>query len=97
MDKLKSCVTEGVMLTAVYLSILAEIPSGPLDLETSKPVRSSHNIVSSLQRISSGGLLAYNDPHKTVIVGSLDSLESGTVERWNGMVERWNSGMGNYD
>ena len=53
-DKLNSSVTEGAIPIAVCFSILAEIPSGPLDLETSKQVRSSH-IVSSSQRSSSGG------------------------------------------
>ena len=35
-DFLKSLVTLGAMLEAVYFSILAEIPSGPLDFDMSR-------------------------------------------------------------
>ena len=52
-DRLKSLVTDGVMLVAVNFSILADIPSGPLDLLVSKDERRS-NTSSSVQRYSSG-------------------------------------------
>ena len=39
-DKLKRLVSEGAILSEVALSMCAEIPSGPLAFNTSKPLRS---------------------------------------------------------
>ena len=51
---IEQLVTEGVMLVAVYFSILAEIPSGPLDLDTSEDANRSKTS-SSVQRKSVRG------------------------------------------
>ncbi len=44
MERLNNCDTEGGILAVVCLSILAEIPSGPFDLEISKLQSISHMI-----------------------------------------------------
>ena len=54
-DWLNSLVTEGVMLVAVNFSILAEIPSGSVDLDTSRLPRLRSNTSSSEQRRSAAG------------------------------------------
>lgn len=54
-DRLKSFVTDGVMLVAVNFNILADTPSGPLDLVVSRDDRRSKtSSSSSVQRMSSG-------------------------------------------
>ena len=50
-DRLKSLVTDGVMLVAVYFNILANNPSGPLDMVVSRDDKRSKT--SSVQRLSS--------------------------------------------
>ena len=52
-DGLNNCTTEGVILAAVCFNILAEIPSGPLDLETSR-LKSTSNAESLSQRSLTG-------------------------------------------
>ncbi len=52
-DRLKSLVIEGAILYAVFLSILADIPSCPLALDESKAANRSPTSDSE-QRISSG-------------------------------------------
>jgi hypothetical protein len=42
MDRLNSLVRDGAMLGAVFFSILVDIPSGPLALETSRTAIISH-------------------------------------------------------
>ena len=51
-DRLKSLVTDGVILAAVNFNILADTPSGPLDLVVSRNDRRSKTS-SSVQRLSS--------------------------------------------
>ena len=51
-DRLKSLVTDGVILVAVNFNILADTPSGPLDLVVSRDDRRSKTS-SSVQRFSS--------------------------------------------
>ena len=54
-DRFKSLVTEGVMLSAVDLSIQAEIPSGPVALELSR--EDNREKVSSLVHYKSSGIV----------------------------------------
>ena len=53
MERLKSLVTDETMLVAVNFNILADNPSGPLDLDVSRDERRSKTS-SSVQRYSSG-------------------------------------------
>ena len=52
-ERLKSLVSEGVMLYAVFFSILADIPSRPVALVGSKATNRSHTSDSE-QSVSSG-------------------------------------------
>ena len=53
-DWLNSLVTEGVMLVAVNFSILAKIPSGPVDLDTSRVAKRSKTSSSEQRRSAAG-------------------------------------------
>ena len=53
-DLLNSLVTEEVMLLAVNFSILAEIPSEPVDLDTSRDARRSKTSSSEQRRYAGG-------------------------------------------
>jgi hypothetical protein len=54
MDKLNSLVRDGAMLGAVLFSILVDIPSGPLALETSRAASISHTSDSEQSTSSMG-------------------------------------------